>query len=224
MFTTITVRYKKHRKKILALLALTFIVVLFLLYYYKITMPFISELSEETVKAEAVDTINDANKKIQALQSFYGALFEFVKNNEGDVVLIKSNSALINQINMLAAQEIQDTLNSLKKRRLSIPMGAFTGSALVANKGRDIPLKILSIGKCQSVFLSKFYSSGINQTLHRVLIDVEIDIEIMVPWHTQSVNAAYQILIAENVIVGKVPATYLSSDSDFDTNYLDLVP
>lgn len=224
MFTTITVRYKKHRKKILALLALVITVALILLYYYRITMPFISELSEETVKAEAVDTINEANKKIQALQSFYGALFEFVKNDEGDIVLIKSNSALINQINMLATLEIQNTLNSLKKRRLSIPIGAFTGSALVANKGREIPLKILSIGKCQSVFLSKFYSSGINQTLHRVLIDIEIDIEIMVPWHTQSVNAEYQILIAENVIVGKVPATYLSSDSDFDTNYLDLVP
>ncbi len=224
MFTTITVRYKKHRKKILALLALVLIVVLILLYYYKITMPFVKELSEETVKAEAVDTINAANKKIQTLQSFYGALFEFVKNNEGDIVLIKSNAALINQINMMATLEIQNTLNKLKKRQLSIHLGAFTGSALVANKGKEVPLKILSIGKCQSVFLSKFYSSGINQTLHRVLIDVEVDIEIMVPWHTQSVNTAYQILIAENVIVGRVPETYLSSDSDFDTNYLDLLP
>lgn len=224
MFTTITVRYKKHRKKILTLAALVLILVLCLLYYYKITMPFVKEIAEETVKVEAIDIINAANKKIQRMEAFYGALFEVVKNNEGEIVLIKSNSALINQINMMALSEIQTSLNALKDRKLSIPIGAFTGSALIADKGRDVPLKILSVGKCDTVFLSKFYATGINQTLHRVILDVEITIDILVPWHTQSVYTTYQILLTETVIAGKVPPTYLGSDGTFEPDYLDLIP
>lgn len=224
MLRTITVKYKKYRKKIPALLALVAVAVFFLLYYYKITVPFVKELSEETVKSEAMDTIHAANKKVQALEAFYGSLFEFIKNEEGEIVLIKSNSGLINQISMLATAEIQNSLNLLRKKTINIPMGAFTGSALVSDRGRNVPLKIISIGKCDSVFLSKFYATGINHTLHRVLIDVEIDIDILVPWHTQTVNVAYQILIAENVIVGKVPTTYLASGSGFDADYLDLIP
>ncbi len=215
--------FKENKKKILSWLIIFGVVIFIVIYYYTITVPYVSHLAEETVSVKSINIINQTNKKIQRLRAFYGNLFEFVRNDEGDITLIESNHALINQITMLANAEIQNALNELHEQKLNIPAGAFTGSALLAGVGFNVPITIVSIGKCNNKFNSNFYAVGINHAVHKLVLDVFVDIKVLVPWRAQDVRVKYEILLAENLIVGQIPSTYLSGES-FDPNYIDLIP
>ncbi|MGI6522566.1 MAG: hypothetical protein ACOX2Y_01585 [Christensenellales bacterium] len=119
--------FKENKKKILSWLIIFGVVIFIVIYYYTITVPYVSHLAEETVSVKSINIINQTNKKIQRLRAFYGNLFEFVRNDEGDITLIESNHALINQITMLANAEIQNALNELHEQKLNIPAGLSRG-------------------------------------------------------------------------------------------------
>ena len=216
-------KVKITKKKIIACFLLFIIIVIGIVYYYKVTIPFVNTLADETVKDEAINAIAKSNSTLQKMSCFYEDLFEFVKNNDGDIVYIKSNTSLINQINMIAYSEIQKNLEEIRENEITIPTGAFTGSVVFASIGSKIRLKVVSIGNCSTTFKSQFYSVGINQVVHRLFINVNTNIQVLVPWSSQDVKINYEILIAENIIVGKVPNTYFST-KEFDTNYIDLIP
>ena len=55
---------------------------------------------------------------------------------------------------------------------------------------------------------SELISSGINQTLHRMYLQVNCNVNLLTPFHTIGENISNQILIAEAIIVGTTPDTY----------------
>ena len=50
--------------------------------------------------------------------------------------------------------------------------------------------------------------SGINQTLHKLYLDIKCEISILTPFNTINESISNQLIIAENVIVGNIPETY----------------
>ena len=58
-------------------------------------------------------------------------------------------------------------------------------------------------------FKNEISAAGINQTKHEMKLDVVVDIDVVLPWRTVSTQVVTEILIAETVIVGEVPQTYL---------------
>ena len=59
-------------------------------------------------------------------------------------------------------------------------------------------------------FVSFFQSAGINQTLHKIYIDVYADVSIVTPIDQPTIQVKAEILVCENLIVGKIPQTYLN--------------
>lgn len=91
---------------------------------------------------------------------------------------------------------------------LKLHFGSFTGFKLLAGKGPGVPIRISSIGNVETDLRSEFKEQGINQTLHRVYLQVECEISILTPYNDITQKITNQVLIAENVIVGKIPNTY----------------
>ena len=86
--------------------------------------------------------------------------------------------------------------------------GSFTGFKLLSGKGPGVSIKISSIGNVETDLRSEFKAQGINQTLHRVYLQVKCEVNILTPYDNITEKIANQILIAENVIVGRIPNTY----------------
>ena len=86
--------------------------------------------------------------------------------------------------------------------------GSFTGFKLLSGKGPGVPIRISSIGNVETDLRSEFTSQGINQTLHRVYLQIECEVSILTPYKDITEKITNQVLIAENVIVGKIPNTY----------------
>ena len=79
---------------------------------------------------------------------------------------------------------------------------------LLAGRGPGIKIKISSMGNVQTDLKSEFISQGINQTLHRVYLQIDCEISILTPFDNLTKRITNQILIAENIIVGHIPDTY----------------
>ena len=100
----------------------------------------------------------------------------------------------------------------LKKIILRLHFGSFTGFKLLAGRGPAVRIKISSIGNIETNLKSEFSAQGINQTLHRVYLDVNAKVSILTPFKDIEKDITNQVLLIENVIVGRIPETYYNID------------
>ena len=83
-------------------------------------------------------------------------------------------------------------------------------------------LKLTPIGAVNGSFKSEFDSVGINMTKHTLFLEVNTHVNIVLPIKTYDYYTTNQVLLAESIIVGKVPEVYLSGGSLGES--LNLVP
>lgn len=91
--------------------------------------------------------------------------------------------------------------------------GSFTGINLLAGRGPGVKIKISSVGNVETDLKSEFISQGINQTLHRVYLQIKCEVLVLTPFKDISKSIYNQVLLAENVIVGNIPETYYNFDN-----------
>ena len=144
------------------------------------------------------------------------------RDDTGNVIYISTNSL---QINLLARQLVksaQEKLENLGAKGINIPLGTFTGMPIFVGRGPNINIKLLPIGSISCKFNSEFINAGINQTNHKIYLTVTSKVSVILPTANQTVQTTTQIMIAESIIVGKIPDTYLNSASLDDM--LNLIP
>ena len=170
-------------------------------------MPIFDELCADKAKSIATIVANDQATEVMKDHT-YDELFTIEKDSEGNIIMIKSNIVKINEIISDVAVKIQNSINERGKENIKITIGSFTGSKLLSGRGPGIPIKISSIGNVETDLRSEFSAQGINQTLHRVYLQVDCEVSILTPYNTISEKVSNQVLLIENVIVGKIPNTY----------------
>lgn len=193
----------------------------FYIYYRTVVRPIADKLCEETAQAKVIDAINLSNDVLMAQKIFYEDYFKISYDKDNKISGIIANSGLINQINMIMQTEIQNRIELLCETGMSLPVGALTGSPLLTGYGKEIPITVRSVSNCYTLISSKFESAGINQTKHSLIITAYVDIELLSPLKSIQSEIINDVIIAEAIIVGEVPSTYLSGFTTSD--YLNLV-
>ena len=184
--------------------------------------PIFNALCED--KAKSIATIISNNEATNVMKEHtYDELFTIEKDNDGNITMIKSNVIPINEIISDVAVKIQNSINERGKENIKITIGSFTGSKLLSGRGPGIPIKISSIGNVETDLRSEFSAQGINQTLHRVYLQVDCEVSVLTPYNTISEKVSNQVLLIENVIVGKIPNTYYNLDGIDSSNVLDII-
>lgn len=89
---------------------------------------------------------------------------------------------------------------------------------MLAGRGPGIKITISSVGDVETDLRSEFTSQGINQTLHRVYLQVKCEVNILTPFDNMSREITNQVLLMENVIVGNIPNTYYNLEGMKDTS------
>ena len=170
-------------------------------------LPIFDTLCQEEAKSMAT-LITNKQTTIVMEQHSYNELFSLEKDNEGNITMIKANVNPINSITSDIAINIQNEINKAGKKNVSIALGSFSGFKLLAGKGPQIPITISSIGNVETELKSEFIEKGINQTLHRVYLQVICKVSILTPYNDITQNIKNQVLLAENMIIGKIPETF----------------
>jgi sporulation protein YunB len=223
MLLTKSIGYIKNHKKILTFLIIMATIIYFILRFLNdVVNPIIIESSRSKVKAMSQDAVNRAVFEIIKDATIYDSLVNIVRNDVGDIVLITSNAVQINAITREIVENAQKKLENLGQKGVNIPIGTFTGLPILVGQGPPVKIKLIPIGAINCVFNSSFVSAGINQTNHRIYLEVISNINVILPTASKNLTTTTHMLITENIIIGKVPDTYLFSDEIGDL--LNLVP
>lgn len=209
-------------KKIITLVVFAAIIASVFLYYNKVAYPFVKELAVTETRQKASVYINNACDSIKNTVAAYDGFYNYEKNNEGEVVLVSAKTAAINQAYIIAQTTIFNEIYKLNDSIIEIPVGAFTGSSILASFGASVPINLSVVGESQAEWNSYFYNEGINQTLHRVVLTVITTVEILIPMNTETVVLTTDLVIAEDLIIGRVPDSYITGISE--DNIFDLLP
>lgn len=182
-------------------------------YFRANIVPTVMDSSVAQMRAITTNAVNIAATSVLNDGLTYDQLFEIEKDKDGKIAMIKANSPQINKIAREIANLAQANLDSLGTQEIQISAGTFTGLALLMGFGPDVTIKITPIGTATCDFVSYFQSAGINQTLHKIYIDVYADVSIVTPIDQPTIQVKAEVLVCENMIVGEIPDTYLNMKS-----------
>lgn len=199
------------------LLALTVAVVL---HMKPVVVDLATARTSNAVNRIVVAAVNDA---VDSGRIDYEQLVDFDKDAEGHVTALRSNMAAFNRLQASIADDILQRMAEVSSTDLAIPIGTLTGSPLLAGRGPCLRVRMQSVGTATARFDNQFSAAGINQTRHRIILNVDVHVSILLPGLTTYTKVSNEISVAETVIVGGVPETYtyFSTTPDEIENYAD---
>lgn len=197
------------------LLALTVAVVL---HMKPVVVDLATARTSNAVNRIVVAAVNDA---VDSGRIDYEQLVDFDKDADGHVTALRSNMAAFNRLQASIADDILQRMAEVSSTDLAIPIGTLTGSPLLAGRGPCLRVRMQSVGTAIARFDNQFASAGINQTRHRIILNVDVHVSILLPGLTTYTKVSNEISVAETVIVGGVPETYtyFSTTPDEIENY-----
>lgn len=178
----------------------------------------IRELAQTQVKNTTSDLTNDAiAKQIADGVIQYDRIVFFEKDLDGRITALKTNMSEVNRLKTDILNIINDEILALDTSDIGVPMGSLILPELLSGKGPAIPVHILAIRNSDATFLSNFVQAGINQTLHQLTMLVSVDVAVLVLGQTDSFTINSEVVVAETVIVGAVPNTYLQTGGTYES-------
>lgn len=170
------------------------------------------DLTKTQVTNSTSDLINDAiaeqiaNGKVE-----YDRIVYFEKDLDGKITALKTNIGEVNRLKTDTLNIINEQILSTEHSQMGIPLGSLFLPELLSGKGPEIPVKILSIRNSDATFESTFTHAGINQTMHQLRMSVIVDVSVLVLGQTITFPVSSDMVIAETIIVGAVPDTFLQT-------------
>ena len=172
----------------------------------------ILHLAETQVKNATSDLINDAiDRQIELGNIHYDRIVYFEKDLDGRITALKTNMSEVNRLKTDILNLINDEILAVDTADLGVPLGSLFMPEFLSGKGPSIPVQILSIRNSDASFKSHFSEAGINQTLQQITMDVSVDVAVLVLGETDNFTVSSQVVVAETIIVGDVPDTFLQT-------------
>ena len=194
---------------------------LLLLVDYRLR-PLVEDMASHQARSASVRAINTA--MASALHSTrrteeggiiaYEDLVRVQEDYQGQVSSLQSNMLLINELKLRVTEEIMAELGQEENQKISLALGTVSGIQVAAGKGPLLHIGIRPGGYAQTRIYNEFSAAGINQTLHRIMLEAGVDMMVLLPGRTVGVQTVTSYCIAETVIVGRVPSGYTDINGD----------
>lgn len=208
--------YEKRNKKIFKIKnpKLTFfIIALFILFnsimytFNNKILPAVMKVAEEKLKREATDIINETALEIYSKDFSYEDIIIVEKDKEGNITMLRADTVKLNYLASKMALACNEKIGELNNLGLEVPLGYMTENLVFHNLGPNIGIKMNQIGSITKDYESIFESAGINQTRHKIYLNIQLKLNVIIPLRSEEVEIVSQIPISETIIVGKIPNT-----------------
>lgn len=203
---------KLKNKLIIAFIIIVVSVNLFLYAFDKTVMPTVMTVADGEMRAKAIVTVNNCILKELNKSFKYDEIIKVEKDNSGNIVMLKADTLKLNQIAGSVVLQSQGELKQLGNLGIKLPTGYITKNNILSYLGPSITVKMQPIGYIETKYQSTFESAGINQTRHRIFIEVRTKLRVIIPLRSNDIEVMHQIPICETVIVGKVPDNAINFD------------
>lgn len=136
----------------------------------------------------------------------YADLVRVERGADGVITAITTDMAAMNRLRSTVLEAVLERVSEIDEKSISIPLGSLIDSELVWGRGPDVRIKSFTIGTVSAEFRSDFTSAGVNQTLHKIWLDLSIPTTVLLPGTRLDVGVDTMLCVAETVIVGNVPS------------------
>ncbi|WP_338750978.1 sporulation protein YunB [Bacillus sp. FJAT-52991] len=182
----------------------------------------------ETRKIASMVISKAVNKKMVNVMD----INDVIETDPGPPSITKLNTEIINRVLAETTNLVQLNLKEAEKGNLEvlelisdveienegtknmegivyyIPLGQVTNNALLGNLGPQIPIRFHAVGDVSSNVKTKVKPYGINNAYVEVFIELEVNVQIIVPFATEYSTVKQDIPVAMGLIKGEVPNFY----------------
>ena len=196
--------------KIILLIAF-FSIVIVLAIFLKSSYPVFKATCETAASSKGVSIINDEVNSVMKDYS-YDDLINIEKDTQGKISLIKADVIKLNEIVTKIVSNIQEEFDKIPRITVFINMGSVSGISMLRNFDPKFEIELESAGRISSNVKTEFTSVGINQTQHKIYLQIDSRVGILTPFATFGKDIKTDVLLTEAVIVGEVPDSYYNLD------------
>lgn len=213
----------KLKKRFIIIAIILTIILSIYIFFQRNVNPIIIAVSQKQIEALTNMAVSYAISDIYSQNINYTDLVNIIRDEQGNIKMILANSSKINQVSQKIAQKTYQYIDQLGEDGIKIKLGTLTGIPIFTEKGPQVRFEVLPVGSIQCDLKSNFDSAGINQTHHKIYVSINTDVAVVIPGlKDKKIQSTSVALLAESIIIGEVPNTYLSFNNMH--SMLDLVP
>lgn len=204
--------------KVILLIIFSSIILMFV-FFFKTAYPVFKASCETAAASKGNKIINDEVNKIMKDYS-YNSLIKIEKDTNGNISFIEADSAQINDIVSKIVSNIQTKFDEIPRINVFINMGSVSGISALKNWDPKFEIELESAGSLSANVKTEFVSVGINQTHHKVFLQIDARVGILTPFDTFGSDLHSDVILTEAIIVGEVPNSYYDLDGVQDLESL----
>ena len=202
-------RWQRMFGRFIIILALAALVAGITQFYIRVR-PLISSLAEVRASLLATAAMNEAiNEHMVKNNIEYDDLIIMQQLPDGHITALATNIAATNKLKSELAISIQKKISAIESTDIKIPLGSLLGFELLEGAGPRIPIRLVPSGYASVDFVSSFDAAGINQTRHEISVKIVTEMGMILPAGLKNVSVSTHVPVAETIIVGEIPQTYL---------------
>lgn len=176
--------------------------------------PVVSELAVAEVHNAVTEVIMDTvTQIIESDQWSYDDMVSVQQDEAGRITALQSNVVAANLLRSKVVSSVLEHVSNLDVRDFDVALGSLFDVDLFSGRGPSLKVRTIRVGTVEAEFESVFSSAGINQTKHQIILNIAVPVTVLIAASTVKTEVTVSVCVAETVIVGQVPDTYLGLPS-----------
>ena len=203
-------RRKRRRRRILLIALLLVITGLILLTQLHLS-PYIRELARnQAVNAASNAITGSVSEMLRTGNTDFSRVIVLEKDVQGNITALRTDMGQVERMKIEVLGALDGLIDQINTQQMGIPLGNLLLPDLLAGTGPVPPVKAVSLTVSNADFFSDFSEAGINQTLQTLKVKFTISLTILTTVGYESVDVDSDVMVAQTVIVGRVPETYVN--------------
>lgn len=176
-------------------------------HFISTTLDLITELAVNYASDLVQERVNTTVHQVmeQVAGSEY---YTFQTDSTGRITALSVNVDQISQITT-GILDVTMKTDDGAPLELDIPLETLIGINLIQGLEIPLPVRILMLTTPDVNYHNELISAAINQSKYQLYLHVDVEIDILIPWERSTAEVETDVLLAETVIVGDVPGTYI---------------
>lgn len=170
-----------------------------------------TQVEDYFIEVEGSSSYRDINtNKVNQVQT---EIIQLIQEN-----LKKAERGYIEDLQMQT--DVKMNLDSSEEKGFvfRVPLGQATQNALLGNLGPEIPIRFQAAGDAKADLRAEITEFGINNSFLAIYADIQVNVEIIIPFATERATVNQSVLIASTIFDGEVPDFFYDNSEGGQTS------
>ena len=203
-----TIKNPKNYKLRITLIFFIIVSIVAGIIYIKM-QPVIMNYSRSVAETIMLNSADEAIIKVLESENItYNDIARLTNNTDGYVTSLEIDVYEVNRLKGKISNEVSRLVDSREFYSVGIPLGTFFCNTYTQGLGPKLKFNMQLTSTAFVTFSHEFKSAGINQVLHIINVDIEINGSFVIAGYNRSISVKTSAIAAQTVIVGKTPDAF----------------